>query len=236
MRSSPHRTEVRTVDRAENPFLRTMFRAAWTHLPVLLAGSAVVGLAVLATLVASAAWTVAAVVIGVLTVAPSQTALVAVGCAVLLGRDISVRDFGRFLGRFYGASAGLAAVPALLSGLTAIACTAWRRGGPDWLLLPIGLGLTVSVIALVGWLAAMPLRVTDDRTVTTRTWLLALHLFAHRPIPFIAAVALAAAGVWVSGHYSNALFLLVPAPVALTLAAAYLTVASEHGRASFLTE
>lgn len=212
----------------ENPYLRTMFRTLWIHLPVLLIGSAAVGAAMLVTLVAAAAWTPAAALLTVVAVAPTVTALVAVCGDALRGRDVLIRAYGRALRHHFGAAVGLAAVPVLLAGLTALAYLAWQGGGPGWLLAPMALGLTCTVLTAVGWLAAMPLRVVRNEPVTSRTWLLALHLLARGPIPFVAAVALASLGVWVSGQISNALFLLVPAPVSLTLAAAYLTVAGEH--------
>lgn len=211
-------------DRAEtNPYLRATFRGAWAHLPVLLVGSVVV---TTATAAAVMAWGVSPVLGGAVAVggaAPALAALVACGCDVVTGGDVGVRDYRAAWRRLAAGAVRDALVPAVLGALTAVALVARASGGGAWTWVPAGLGTTATVLASVAWLVLVPLRAACPEPSGSRAWLLALHLFARRPVPFAAAGVVGALGIAVSTTVSNGLFLLVPAPFALVLAAAFHT-------------
>ncbi|MFC7405524.1 hypothetical protein [Georgenia alba] len=200
--------------------LRAAVRGAWTQLPVLLAGSlAVTGAAALA-LLAAAVWAPAGPVVAVLGVAPTVHALVRCALDVVDGAEPGVRDYGTALRELAARAVATAAVPAALAGLTLAALAAHARGGPVFL-VPAGLGVTATVLGTAALLVLLPLRARRREPGGAAAWLLALHVLGRAPVPFLAAAALAGLGMWASVTVSNGLFLLVPAPVALVLAAAY---------------
>ncbi|MFI2296591.1 hypothetical protein [Isoptericola sp. NPDC019571] len=211
-------------DAAEgDPFLRAMIRGAWAHLPVLLVGSVAVTVAAAAAVVAWHASPVLGGAVAVVGVAPALAALVACCCRVVTGEDVGVRDYGAALRRLAAGAIGAALVPAALGALTAVALVARAAGGGAWTLLPAGVGTTATVLASVAWIVLLPLRASCPEPSGARAWLLALHLVARRPLPFVAAGVVGGLGVAVSTGVSNGLFLLVPAPFALVLAAAFHT-------------
>ena len=207
----------------ENPYLRTAFSQAWSQLPLLLFGSASVGLAVVISLIASAVTLPMGLVASVFTVAPSLMALVWCGCAIVTGDEVSVRQYAGAFRRLYWRAVRLTTVPLVLAGLTMIAVVGRQHGGGAWLLGPAAIGVTSTVLTSVATVVMLALRARHAEPVGPQAWLLALHLFARKPIPFLGAIALGLLGVWASLNYSNGLFLLVPAPFALVLAAAFYT-------------
>ncbi len=208
---------------SENPYLRAAFSQAWPQLPLLLLGSVSVSLAVVVSLVAAAATPPAGMATTVVTVAPSLMALVRFCCAVVTGDEMSVRQYVAAFRRLYWRSVYLTAVPLLLAALTMIAFLGYRQGGGAWLLVPAGVGVTSTVLASVAMVVGFALRACYDEPDGPAAWMLALHLFARKPVPFLGAIALGLLGVWASLNYSNGLFLLVPAPFALVLATAFYT-------------
>lgn len=207
----------------ENPYLRTAFTQAWSQLPLLLFGSASVGLAVVVSLIASTVTSPVGLVASVFTVAPSLMALVWCGCAIVTGDEVSVRQYARALRRLYWRAVSLTVVPLVLAGLTMVAVLGHQRGGGVWLLGSAAVGVTSTVLTSVAMVVMLALRACHAEPAGPQAWLLALHLFARKPIPFLGAIALGWLGVWASLNYSNGLFLLVPAPFALVLAAAFYT-------------
>ncbi|MFE5334525.1 hypothetical protein ACFQ8E_01315 [Isoptericola sp. NPDC056573] len=206
-----------------DPYLRATFRGAWAHLPVLLVGSVAVTAASAAAVVAGDASPVLGAAVAVVAVSPTLAALVACCCDVATGDDVGVRDYGAAVRRVAAGAIGAALVPAVLAALTVVALVARAAGGGAWTLLPAGVGTTATVLASVAWIVLLPLRASCPEPSGPRAWLLALHLFARRPVPFVAAAVVGALGVAVSTGVSNGLFLLVPAPFALVLAAAFHT-------------
>lgn len=206
-----------------NPYLRATFRGAWAHLPVLLVGSAAVAAAVAVAVTAWRATPVLGGAVAVVAGAPTLAALVACACGVVTGGDVGVRDYGAAVRRLATGAVRDALVPAVLGALTVAALVARAAGGGAWTWVPAGLGTTATVLASVAWLVLLPLRASLPEPTGARAWVLALHLFARRPVPFVAAGVVGVLGVVVSTSVSNGLFLLVPAPFALVLAAAFHT-------------
>lgn len=222
MRPRPD-TSVAAAQGRENPYLRTAFSQAWPQLPLLLLGSASVSVAVVVSLLASSVAPPVGWAASVVTVAPCLMALVWCGCVIVTGGEVSMRHYVGALRRLYWRAVRVAAVPLVLAVLTMIAVFGHQRDGGVWLLLPAAVGGTSTVLASVAAVVMLALRACHAEPEGPQAWLLALHLFARKPVPFLGASALGLLGVWASLNYSNGLFLLVPAPFALVLAAAFYT-------------
>lgn len=201
--------------------LPAVAREAWSSLPVLLLGSALVTLAALATVVASRAGLLVGAGVGLVTVAPTLMALIATSLKVLDGAQPALREHARDLRRLAPRAIGICAVPSMLAGLTLTALLAHASGGGAVMLVPAALGATTTVLTGLGAVVALPLRARESGPTGLRSWLLALHVLARSPVPFLAALVVGALGVWVSVTFSNGLFLLAPGPFALVLAAAW---------------
>ncbi|GAA1488160.1 hypothetical protein [Brachybacterium sacelli] len=201
--------------------LRAAAREAWSSLPVLLLGSALVTLAALATVVASRAGLLVGAGVGLVSVAPTLMALIATSLKVLDGAQPALREHARDLRRLAPRAIGICAVPTLLANLTLNALLAHASGGGAVMLVPTALGATTTVLTGLGAVVSLPMRAGGTGPTGLRCWLLALHVLARSPVPFLAALVVGALGVWVSVTLSNGLFLLAPGPFALVLAAAW---------------
>lgn len=218
------RTEA---DRSEAVDLRIALRGMWTQLPVLLIGSVMVSLAAGAGLLLARVSVPLGLLAVALLVAPTTMALIACAGSIVDGEDVGVGDYFAAL-RSVGPRAIVPAlVPAVLVILTLTALLAYRLGGGVFL-VPTGLGTTVTVLGLVALLVALPLRVRHERPRGIALWMLALHVFARTPVPFLAAGCVAGLGTWAAASLSNGLFVLVPAPFAIVLSAAYLASPAER--------
>ena len=129
--------------------LRGALRAAWANAPLLLLGSAAVTAAMLLTVVLLRAGVLVAAPVGLLLVPPTMIALVRTCCDVVDGRDPSIGEYGRWLGRLAPRAIGIGAVPLVLAALTRLALFAHEQGGGPLMLVPAGLGATATVLALV---------------------------------------------------------------------------------------
>ena len=201
--------------------LRGALRAAWANAPLLLLGSMVVTAAMLLTVVLLRAGVLVAAPVGLLLVPPTMIALVRTCCDVVDGRDPSIGEYGRWLGRLAPRAIGIGAVPLVLAALTRLALFAHEQGGGPLMLVPAGLGATATVLALVASLVLLPMRATGGGLTGVRAWLYALHLFSRSPVPYLAAAIVGVLGVSLAVTVSNGLFLVVPAPFALLLAMAW---------------
>ena len=201
--------------------LRGALRAAWANAPLLLLGSAAVTAAMLLTVVLLRAGVLVAAPVGLLLVPPTMIALVRTCCDVVDGRDPSIGEYGRWLGRLAPRAIGIGAVPLVLAALTRLALFAHEQGGGPLMLVPAGLGATATVLALVASLVLLPMRATGGGLTGVRAWLYALHLFSRSPVPYLAAAIVGVLGVSLAVTVSNGLFLVVPAPFALLLAMAW---------------
>jgi len=207
--------------------LRAAGRATWRSLPMLLLASAAIALVVALALLVAAWWPPAGAAAGALAAAPLLLALVRCADDVVAGRDVPSAEYLHAVTRLAPRAAGTAVVPCVLAALTAVAVLAHARGAGAVFLVPAGLGTTATVLVLAAALVLLPLR-ARHRAPGVGGWLLAWHVLARRPVPFLAAAAYAGAGIWWSLTWSNGLFLLVPAPFALILAAAYRSSPAEQ--------
>ncbi|NGN69777.1 hypothetical protein G5C51_38550, partial [Streptomyces sp. A7024] len=119
------------------------------------------------------------------------------------------------------------AVQGLLAGVPAaaflVALEIWAATGSGWVLPSLGVSGAVTLLAVLGLGAALPLGAARPDLRGRLLWLCALHLVARRPVRFLAGPSLAVLGVWAAVHWTASLLLLVPGPAVLVTAAAVWT-------------
>ncbi|SDT05824.1 hypothetical protein [Microlunatus soli] len=194
-------------------------RAIWPNLPVLLAGSVLVGLGWSATRVVAglSGWLIPIAVW--LFVLPPLITLV-VGCRQLLRDEhFGIGTLFRALPSNAGRTIMISAGPMLMVVLTLIGWHAWRLSGSALLLPSFVAGCLLSAAALLAGVVAVPYGVLT-RVPGKETWLVAAFVLSRQPIPVLAVVAATALGVWAAAYLSFALIILLPGPLAMIWAAA----------------
>lgn len=202
--------------------LHATLRTVWTNLPVLLAGSvpAAAAWVALRALPASLGW-LSLVGVGLL-VLPLLAGL-AHGCVRLLSdEDLGLTDVGPLLVRSLRGAAAVTLVPTGAAVLTLLALQVWHRDHQGWALASVGAGLAVTIVTALVSVVAVPYRL---RTAAPpkETWLVSAYMASRNPAPVLGVVSALALGVWAAAHLSFALVLLLPAPLALVWASAFLT-------------
>ena len=154
-----------------------------------------------------------------LTLAPLWVAAVAAADRLLAGEAVPVRTFVGLVRRFGRSRGAAAVVPALpltaLFGTLALLATDPDRG---WLLVPLFVDASATVLALLGALAAFPPIVCTGLRGRP-LWVHALAAVAGSPLRTAATVAVLAL-VWSSGRVVGPVVLvLLAAPFAVWVAA-----------------
>lgn len=215
-------------ERAGEPDLRRAFSGAWSQAPLLLLASGVVSVAT----AVGVGLMHASVLIGLLACAalvpPGMVGLVRCTDRIMDGHESSLREYAQAVRQLGARAIGMALVPTVLALLTFVAATVERSGGGVFFLVPMGLGITSTVLTTAALLVAFPLRTRHDQPGGTALWLLSLHVLARTPVPFLAAACVAGLGVWAAASFSNGLFVLVPAPLSIMLTAAYRVSTAER--------
>lgn len=220
-------------------------RGCWENLPLLLLQSVVCCLGFIMVVFASPGLTPVSVLIGVALLAPVFASIVHTALRIIDGDDPRVREWLLSFSRAWRNSLGQALCCGVAVSLLLVALRALGSSAQPWLYVPVVVAASVSVILALclpivfaissdlsmnvgqridpAKLAEGEKRVVDSKLSGVEKWLLACHLLARRPIPFLAVAALAVLGIWLAANVSAALMLLVPVPVALVAALAYRT-------------
>lgn len=203
--------------------LRAFFRLAWPNLPALLLASVLVCVGATLTVLVNPGITPVSVLAAALLVGGPLAALVRVAVEMWQGRETGARQALRFLPACAGSGVRVALVPAVPLALTLVSLEVWAQSRQLWVLVPLAVGGAVTVIVALAACVALPLVLCDGSLRGGRLWLTALRLVARRPVRVLAVPAVAALGVQACTSLTASLALLVPAPVALVMAAAALT-------------
>lgn len=191
----------------------------WPNLPVLLAGSTLVVLAAAAVRAIAPASGVLAVVGAGLLVLPGLAALVRGAQVMIAGEVFGVADLLRALRCGYGPTAATAVVPMITLVLADVAAEQWIAHRQGWMMISLGICLSVSALTLVLAVIALPYRLrTGSRLV--ESWLVAAYVSTRRPVPVIAVVSMFVLLGWAAGYLSFALMIIFPGPLAMLWAAA----------------
>jgi hypothetical protein len=213
-------------------------RLLWPNLPVLLLGSVLVaiGWCLVRALSPHLGW---GSLVGVgLVVVPAFAALLR-GCEVLLADEhFGVSSLVRAGVRTLLPAWKVAAVPTVALLLTLSAVRLWQLSGQAWMLVSVGLGAAVSVLALYTAVVALPYLVRTGATLRSG-WLVSFYIATRNPVPVLAVLSATALAVWAAAYLSFAVIMLLPAPLALIWAAAvtgatersHTTLAAGIGRA-----
>jgi hypothetical protein len=200
---------------------------------VLLIGSALVaiGWCVVRALSPHLGWVS---VLGIaLLVVPAFAALLR-GCEVLLTDEhFGVVDLFRTGARTLLPSLKVTAVPTLALLLTVSGYQLWLASGEAWMLISVGLGAVVSLLALYTGVVALPYVVRTGAPLRTG-WLVSFYIATRNPVPVLAVLSAVALGVWAAAYLSFAVIVLIPAPLALVWAAA-VTGATERSLVTLAT-
>lgn len=205
----------------------TTLRGAWPCLPALLvASTALCAAATVPVFVAPGINPVAVLLYAVLA-GPFLAALTAVANSAAFDDVATIRSWARALREhaLFGVRQSLVAAAA--GELFLAALQVWSRGHPVWMLPSLALTGAATVLTLSGLLAVMPLGVARPGLRGVRLWITALHLVARRPVRFVAVFSLVGLGLWAATTWSASALLLLPAPVALLMAAAVWTTAAD---------
>lgn len=119
------------------------------------------------------------------------------------------------------------AVPTVLALLSLAALEVWERTEELVWLIPLGIGTTSTVLAGLGMIIAVPVRLAGFQLDWRNLWLLSLGVVAQSPAAVVAVVAVAVLGLWAALNISAGLLLVVPPLLAITWAAAALTAAAK---------
>ncbi|AJT40581.1 hypothetical protein [Psychromicrobium lacuslunae] len=214
-------------------------RGAWENLPLLLLQSVLACLGFGLVVFALPGLTPLSVLLGMALLAPVFASMIHTALSIIDGDDPRVRDWLFSFRRGWSRSLGQALCCAVPIALTLVAWQALNSAAQLWLYLPVVVGGSVSVIIVLALPivfalnAELPARAASNSGQAEASrpgvekWLLACHLLARRPIPFLAVAALAVLGIWLAANLSAALMLLLPVPVALVAALAYRTVLAQ---------
>ena len=200
--------------------LRHLAATIWSELPLLLA----IDLALLAgalpplLLVASGLAPLAPLA-AALTLAPLWMAAVAAADRLLAGEAVPVRSFAGLVLRFGRSGSAAALVPALpLTALLGTLAILGADPGRRWLLVPLFVDASATVLALLGALAAFPLIVRTGLRGRP-LWVRALAAVAGSPLRTAATVAVVVLA-WGAGQAVGPLVpVLLAAPFAIWVAA-----------------
>jgi hypothetical protein len=197
----------------------------WPNLPLLLTGSLLVSLTWLLVRMVAPGLSLVAVILHSLLVVPTFVALLVTCQVLLIGEHVRVSDLFRTWGRRYLRSV-MATLPVTVAVLlTFAALDVWHLSGQVWMLVSVGLGLTVSVLALFSWVLALPYALGSASGSVKRWWLVGFFAASHNALPVLGVLSLAGLCVWVVQTYSIAFTFLVPALLALVWAAAFAAAA-----------
>jgi MFS family permease len=197
----------------------------WPNLPLLLTGSLLVSLSWLLVRVVAPGLSLVAVILHLLLVVPTFAALL-VTCQVLLtGQHVRVTDLFRTWGRRYRRSVTASLPVAATVLLTFGAFDVWHLSGQAWMLVSVGLGLTVSVLALFSWVLTLPYALRSDSRSVKRWWLVGVCGASRNALPVLGVLSLLGLAVWVVQSYSLAFTFLVPGVLALVWTAAFAAAA-----------
>ena len=199
--------------------LRHAAALLWPNLPVLLAGSVVVVVAVAVVKVVAPLSGILAITGSGLLVLPALAASVR-GAQVMLADEVfGLADLFRTLARGYRPTAGLAAPAVVALCLADVAAGQWIAHRQSWMMVSLGLCLAVSGIALVLAVIAVPYRLRT-RTRSVDCWRVAAYVTSRHPVPVVAVLSVFLLLGWAVDHVSLALMIIVPGPLALLWAVA----------------
>ncbi len=197
----------------------------WPNLPLLLTGSVLVSFMWLLVRMVAPGLSLLAVLLHSLLVVPTFAALL-VACQVLLtGEHVGVIDLFRTWGRRYLRSVQASLPVTLAVLLTFGAFDVWHLSGQGWMLVSVGVGLTVSVLALFCWVLALPYAVGASSGSLQRWWLVGFFSASHNALPVLGVLSLGGLSVWVVQSYSLAFTFGVPGVLALVWSAAFAAAA-----------
>ncbi|WP_157063393.1 hypothetical protein [Luteipulveratus mongoliensis] len=204
-------------------------RGWWPHLPTLLCASVAICLSAGLTVALAPGVTPVSVLLAALLLGPWAAGLVACVHQIVIEDDTSVRQWVHSVRRFAVFGVVVSTPPAVAAALLVVALRAWHLSGSVVALAPVAVSGAVTVLLLLGGVAALPLGIARPHLRGTRLWLTAFHLVSRWPVRFVAGPVLVVLGVWASTSLTASLLLLVPAPAALVLGAAFWTSALEMG-------
>jgi MFS family permease len=220
---NPGTNPVINTERQDHP--RQALGLLWPNLPLLLTGSLLVSLSWLLVRVVAPGLSLVAVILHLLLVVPTFAALL-VTCQVLLtGQHVRVTDLFRTWGRRYRRSVTASLPVAGTVLLTFGAFDVWHLSGQAWMLVSVGLGLTVSVLALFSWVLTLPYALRSDSRSVKRWWLVGFFGASRNALPVLGVLSLLGLAVWVVQSYSLAFTFLVPGVLALVWTAAFAAAA-----------
>jgi hypothetical protein len=201
--------------------------ALWPNLPVLLAGSAIVGVGWMITQ-ALPGW-IAVVGFGLLVLPP--LAALTDGCRMLIKDEhFGMAALFRSLPRTYAVTIKIIFIPMIMTVLTTLTVGLWQQTGRGWLLPSVVVGCLVCAASIFVAVVAVPYALAGRSTVK-HTWLVSAYLASRHPIAVLSTISAVVLLGLVVEHLSFALIILFPGPLAM-LWASGLTSAISRGQES----
>ena len=207
--------------------MRRAVRSAWTSLPLYLLGSLVVASALAVTMWMAPGVNLLSVMSLCYLVTPLMAPMIRATQVFATSDDtFRLRDYVTTLPTGWTVTVRLASPIMGVLALTAVAFTAWQSSGIDLFLVPLGVGASITVVGVLGFLMAFPLALEDRRRSLGYLWIHGLHLAARGIVPTVAIVATIGLGLWLLLTVSAGLLVVLPGAIAVVWTVAFLTAQS----------
>jgi hypothetical protein len=194
--------------------LPTALRALWHELPLLAATGVAVCTAAGIVVVLLPGITPGSLLLTALLVSPVWAGVVATTDSVVSGGPGGVVLLLKNLKQYAVAGVGVGLVPATAAALTLVNWALYSSYGSVFLLLPLAVGGSATVLAVLACFGTFSLRVTAGLT-GRELWLTGLALVARAPLVPLGVLAVAVVGLLLGTSVTASLLLLAPGPVAL---------------------
>lgn len=204
----------------EAEIIRGALRGVWPSLPALLVASAAICATAVAPIVVAPGINPIAVIVAALACGPLLPPLAAVTNEMTTPSDVggghgTIRTWWLTLRTQWRFGMTTALVPAVPGALLLVAVEVWRATGNIAVVPSFVASGIVTLLAVLGLTAAIPLGTSRTDLRGVRLWRAAVSTVAVRPTRFVAVASAAGFGVWAATHVSASVLLLVPAPTAI---------------------
>jgi hypothetical protein len=214
-----HPNGGKNVD-VEGEIIRGALRGVWPSLPALLVASAAICAAAAVPVVVAPGVNPIAVVVAALVCGPLLPALAAVADEMTTDGHGTIRTWWCTLRSQWRFGLTMSLVAAIPAALLLVAVEVWRVTGSAAVAPSFVASGIVTLVAVLGLTAAIPLGTARTDLRGTRLWRVAVSIVAVRPTRFVAVASAAGFGIWAATHTSASVLLLVPAPTAIVAATA----------------
>lgn len=201
--------------------LRAMLRSAWQSLPVLLVSGSAVCLASILILLVAGGITPWALVLGGIIVGPLMCALIAQTSELYsTGECPPAFSLFGYLRRVWKVGLQLGVLPGAAAAFLLVSLEVFAQTRSPLVVVSVGACGFVLTLSTVLYVVGAPLSHMVPGLRFVRLALISLHVAARRPVPLLAILSVVIVFAILSSQFGLAFLLLLPGPLALTIAGA----------------